>query len=62
MIAYVVESPVTRADGVRAGTTRVYVRTEDRARELSAQHPERSWRAVDSEEMPADARANMFGR
>lgn len=62
MIAYVVESPVTRPDGVRSGTARVYVQTEERAREIAAQHPERSWRAVPVSEMPEAARVNMLGR
>lgn len=61
MTAYVVESPVMRADGVRAGTAKVWVRNEERARALTAEHPERTYRAVTAEDMPEAARRNMFG-
>ena len=61
MIAYVVESPVTRSDGERAGTVRVWVRDEERARALAAEHPDRTYRAVTTDDMPEAARRNMWG-
>lgn len=60
MIGYVVESPVTRSDGARTGTARVYVATEARAREIAGAHPSRTWRALPFEEMPAAARDNLI--
>lgn len=60
MIAYVVEGPVLRdAQGERVGMPRVYVATEERAKEITALHPERTWRALPVEEMPAAARGNL---
>ncbi len=58
--AFVVESPVTRPDGTRAGVARVYVKTEARAQEIASQHPERTYRAISLDEMPEKARANML--
>lgn len=60
MTGYVVEGPAFRdAQGRFLGMPRVYVATEARAREIAAAHPERTWRAMKLEEMPAAARANL---
>lgn len=68
---YVVETRASAklADGTEAhhSTARVWVGTESRARELAAAPDrsgcpvERTWREVAVEEMPAKARARMFG-
>ena len=57
--AYVVESPALRSDGQYSGTFRLYVATEERAKEIAAQHPERSYRPIPFEEMPEVARLNL---
>jgi DNA-binding GntR family transcriptional regulator len=51
MNRFVVESPATRAtDGAHTGTFRVYVASEERAREIASGHPERTWRELTPEE------------
>jgi hypothetical protein len=61
VIAYVVEGPVFRdAKGECIGMPRVYVATEERAKEIAALHPERTWRAISGEDMPAAARENLL--
>lgn len=57
--AYVVESPITRSDGLQAGIARVYVATKARAQELTAGHPERTYRQIGYQDMPEKARRNL---
>lgn len=57
---FVVESPVLQPNGDYAGTARVYVATEERAQEIASAHPERTYRSVGFEEMPAQAREAML--
>lgn len=59
MPPFVVESPAVDPSGVRRGTMRIYVATEERAREMSARSPSATWREVTEEEMPERARENM---
>lgn len=59
MTAYVVESIVTDGAGARQGVARLYVATEERAREVARQAPGRTWRAVDAESIPAAAREGL---
>jgi hypothetical protein len=57
---WVVESPaLDGVTGVRKGTARVWVKTEDRARSLAEETEERSYRYVTEEEMHPQARENM---
>jgi hypothetical protein len=60
VIGYVVESPVEGQNG-RIGTARVYVATEERAREIAAAHPpgRATVRALDYADMPPAARDNL---
>lgn len=60
MNAFVVESPVVRkTDGVRVGTARVWVATEERAKQIASEHPERTYRPVTENEMPEKVRAGL---
>jgi len=53
---FVVESPVFRhPDGVRVGTARVYVATEERAKQLASELPERTWRAMSDSDRDTEA-------
>jgi hypothetical protein len=56
---FVVESPALNQDGSRAGTFRVYVATEERAKEIASAAPDRTWRSIPFDEMPEKARANL---
>lgn len=59
MHAYVVESPVTDSRG-KVATARVYVATEERAREIASAHPERTWRMIQLNDMPLAAKENLI--
>jgi hypothetical protein len=60
VIGYVVESAaIDQRTGKHAGTMRVYVATEARAKEIAEAAPGRTWRAIPFEEMPAAARENL---
>ena len=60
LMPYVVESQAIRAaDGVRIGTFRLYVATEERAIQVASELPERTYRAIAPSEMPEKARENM---
>jgi hypothetical protein len=58
VIAWCVESPVTAPDG-RIGTARVYVATEQRAREVAALAPGRAIKRLEGDAVPEAARANL---
>lgn len=57
--AYVVESRIVDEHG-NGGTARVYVATEERARQIASEHPGRTWQAIGLEAMPEKARLNML--
>jgi hypothetical protein len=48
---YVVESPVLNMEGERVGTARVWVLTQERARQIADSHPPgvATWRPVAAE-------------
>lgn len=61
MIGYVVESAVYAGDtNVRAGTARIYVATEARARELAGEKRGATYRPIPYAEMPQAARNNLM--
>lgn len=59
-MSFVVESVARTPDGQKFGTFRVYVPTEQRAREIAEAFPGRTWRAVDIDTIPAAARENLL--
>jgi len=59
-MAFVVENPAYDEDGAHRATFRIYVATEERAKELS-QTPGATYREIAPEEMPAKARENLRG-
>lgn len=56
---YVVESAARDEQGNHRGTFRVYVGSEDRAKQIAAAAPGRTFREVALEDMPPEARANL---
>lgn len=58
--AFVVESEARDAEGLLRGTFRVWVATEQRAKQLAEEVPGRTWRVVTLEEMPKQAREGLL--
>lgn len=58
MGAFVVESPALQ-HGVRVGTMRVYVATEERAASLAAEVSDRTYRFVPLDELPEHVRERL---